>query len=230
MQVKGESSGNLHGDLIGDVKSHTEPSNNVHTVVGSCGEYETWVSMEPEGEIVERRRTKPLPKSASDPDLSSKGQDGEKSSKIDFILNKTRNIFNTEKLKKSVDLLAGNEKATETKPEARPTWEPDIEVDGDDETARQSRFRGFTNTAFKFPLRGLQDKFKDKNNERSAPRSTEIPPDYDNSRVNSGRLRILDEIRNRFASSPKLTRKIVVHLSPEEIERRRGCKTEIIDI
>ncbi len=191
-------------------------------------EYETWVSMEPEGEVVERRRLKPLPKSNSDSALNRNCQDSERLSKIDALVNKTKNIFNTEKLKRPFDLFTSE--SSPPNEQSRPSWGPDSE--GDNSTARQPRFRGFTTSTFKSPLKGLQEKIKDKINERSSSCDGERVQNAENGRTSSlsTRLRIFNEIRNRFSVSPKPSRRISVPLTEAEIERRKGCKTEIIDV
>lgn len=191
----------------------------------SLPEYETWIEMGPEGEIVQRRLLEPLPKSQSDSALNNNDQDGEKESRIESFLNRTRNIFSSDKLKKSVDSLAGRSSTCE---EAKPSWSPDP-----DETSQKAsknsggKFRSFPNAGFKAPLKELQEKIKEKISERKQFQDSVAD---EGNRPSAAKTGFLSDIRNRFAMSPVIGKKSTVTLSEEEVERRRRCKTDIIDL
>lgn len=191
----------------------------------SLPEYETWIEMGPEGEIVQRRRLVPLPKSQSDSALNNSDPDGEKESRIESFLNRTKNIFSSDKLKKSVDLFSGRSSANE---ERKASWSPD----SDDRSQRinknnGSKFRSFSNSGFKAPLKELHDRIKEKISERKVSQDSDVD---ENSRSYATRLGFLSDIRSRFTMSPMLRKKTADNLTDEELERRKHCKTLIIDL
>ena len=189
----------------------------------SLPEYETWIEMGPEGEIVQKRLLAPLPKSQSDSALNDNNPECERESRIDSFLNRTRNIFNSDKLKKSVELLSGRSSASE---ESKPSWSPDSD-DTNSKAGKSSggKFRSFTNAGFKAPLKELQEKIKEKISERKISQDSDVD---DNMRSSSTKISFLSDIRNRFAMSPKLRKKATATLTEEEIERRNRCKTTIM--
>ena len=194
------------------------------TQASSMPAYETWIEMGPDGEIVERRRRAPLPKSHSDSALHENDSDRERESRIDSILNRTRHIFNSEKLKKSVEFLSSRL----TNEESKPSWTPD----SDDASSRAnknngSRLRSFASSGLKAPLRGLQEKIKVKMSERKMSQDSDVNA---NRRPNSSKMGFLSDIRSKFAISPILRTKAATTLSAEELERRKLCKTTIIDL
>lgn len=200
-------------------------TNNEIGQPSSLPEYETWITMGPDGEIVEKRRLEPIPKSQSDSALNIGDGENESMSRVDSILNRTRSIFRTDKLKKSVDFFSSKSSTTLTT-ETKPTWSPDSD-DKKEQEARSGKFQNFSNTGFKAPLKGLQEKLKVKVNDRLSAQNSE---NDDNVRRYPSKIGFLSDIRNRFGASPKSRKKMSIPLSEEEIARRQRCKTIIIDL
>ena len=196
-----------------------------NTEASSLPEYETWIEMGPEGEVVQRRRLAPLPKSHSDSALNENKSESEKESRIDSILNRTRNIFKSDKLKKSIDSLSGRLSNEESKP----SWSPDPE-DNSMNSNSGSKLRSITSSGLKAPLKGLQEKIKVKISERKMPQES----DENANRQSSGaKVGFFSDIRNKFAMSPMMRKKTTTTtttLTVEEVERRKRCKTTIIDL
>lgn len=231
--------------------------------VGSSPKFETWITMGPDGEIKERRWLEPIQKSRSDTALNEKCKDSEKLSKLDIILSKTKNIFNSDKLKKPVDefaskvddeaksgssrtkstgngartksmgsnlsSVASQTKATSLHDNAKASWSPDQEEGKEDPTST-----GRFSSAFKTPLKGLQEKLRVKLSEKIAvlaPDTTQEEEDASRQNAASSTLKFFNDVRSRFSTSPKQPKKkLTVYLSLEEIERRARCKTQIIDL
>jgi len=194
------------------------------TQASSLPEYETWIEMGPEGEVVQKRRLVPLPKSHSDSALNDNDSECKKESRIDSFLNRTRNIFNSEKLKKSVDLFSSRRSSEERKP----SWTPD----SDDTSSKGTRSSGskqrtFLSSGFTAPLKGLQEKLKEKISERKGSQDSDLNA---NQRPISSKSSFLREIRSKLAISPMLRTKASHSLTVEEIERRKCCKTLIVEL
>ena len=181
--------------------------------------------MGPDGEIVEKRRLEPIPKSQSDSALNIADGENENTSRIESILSRTRNIFSTDKLKKSVEFFS-SKSSTTLAGETKPTWSPDSD-DNKDQEAKGGKFRNFPNTGFKAPLKGLQEKLKVKVNDRLSAQNLDVD---ENIRRYPSKISFLSDIRNRFGPSPKSRKKMSIPLSEEEIARRQRCKTMIIDL
>ena len=194
------------------------------TQASSLPEYETWIEMGPEGEVVQKRRLVPLPKSHSDSALNDNDSECKKESRIDIFLNRTRNIFNSEKLKKSVDLFSSRRSSEERKP----SWSPDSDDTNSKGTQSSgSRQRMFLSSGFTAPLKGLQEKLKEKIAERKGSQDSDLNA---NQRPIVSKSSFLSEIRSKFAISPMLRTKASHSLTVEEIERRKRCRTLIVEL